>query len=175
MPESYEDNDSRRNKVVVVTGSGKGVGKIIATEFAKSGYYVMINDLEQVDELKLAAEEISKEIGDDNNNKVAYVVGEVGIKSLPKTVALQLAENGIRVNAIALGIIATDKIGNKEKRREQEKNIPFHRMGCPEEIAKIALFLASDDASYITGSLIYAGLTTFPPTSITLKSLNSTS
>src|SRR5918999_423960 len=117
MPESYEDNDSRRNKVVVVTGSGKGVGKIIATEFAKSGYYVMINDLEQVDELKLAAEEISKEIGDDNNNKVAYVVGEVGIKSLPKTVALQLAENGIRVNAIAPGIIATDKMGNKEKRR----------------------------------------------------------
>lgn len=74
---SYEDNDSRRNKVVVVTGSGKGVGKIIATEFAKSGYYVMINDLEQVVELKLAAEEISKEIGDDNNNKVAYVVGDV--------------------------------------------------------------------------------------------------
>ncbi|MGB7678326.1 MAG: SDR family oxidoreductase [Nitrososphaeraceae archaeon] len=39
---------------------------------------------------------------------------------------------------------------------EREKNIPFHRIGTPEEIAKIALFLASDDASSITGSLIYA-------------------
>ncbi|HKI10058.1 MAG TPA: SDR family oxidoreductase [Nitrososphaeraceae archaeon] len=86
----------------------------------------------------------------------------IGIKSLTKTVALQLADNGIRVNAIAPGVIATDKIRkkqimeDKEKRREREKNIPFHRMGRPEEIAKIALFLASDDASYITGSLIYA-------------------
>ena len=78
-----------------------------------------------------------------------------------KTVALQLAENGIRVNAIAPGDIATDIMKkqmneNKKKRMEREKNIPFHRLGTPEEIAKIALFLASDDASYITGSLIYA-------------------
>src|ERR687896_2481723 len=306
MPEKYEDNDNRRKRVVVITGSGKGIGRTIATEFAKSGYYTMINDLEREEELKHTAEEISKEIGDDNNNKVAYVVGDVsqekiaitlieetikrfgkidtlvntaaisekvysktsetpytsttnslykqsspyftieeyeiadkylkgvyycireaakqmvitgyenqekknittnigavtaggdrsiinisspyasipkieadaytfsmsgvdpftssrvGIKSLTKTVALQLADNGIRVNAIAPGVIATDKIRKKqimedeEKRREREKNIPFHRMGRPEEIAKIALFLASDDASYITGSLIYA-------------------
>lgn len=305
MPERSEDNDNGRKRVVAITGSGKGIGRTIATEFAKSGYYTMINDLEQEEELKLSAGEISKEIGDDGNNKVGYVVGDVsqekiaitlieetmrrfgridtlvntaaisekvytntneasysstttnslkqaspyftieeyeiadkylkgvyycireaakqmvitayedqekkkmstnigtitaggfcsiinisspyesipkieadaytfsmsgvdpftssrvGIKSLTKTVALQLADNGIRVNAIAPGIIATDKIRkqiieDEEKRREREKNIPFHRMGSPEEIAKIALFLASDDASYITGSLIYA-------------------
>jgi 3-hydroxybutyrate dehydrogenase len=92
MPESYEDNDSRRNKVVIVTGSGKDVGKIIATEFAKSGYYVMINDLEQVDELKLADKEISKEIGDDNNNKVAYVVGDVS----QEKIAITLIEETVR-------------------------------------------------------------------------------
>jgi glucose 1-dehydrogenase len=39
---------------------------------------------------------------------------------------------------------------------EEERDVPFHRIGQPEEIARIALFLASDDASYITGSLIYA-------------------
>jgi glucose 1-dehydrogenase len=305
MPDKSEHNDSLRKKVVVVTGSGRGIGRAVATEFAESGYYAMINDLEQEEEIKLAAEEISKKIGDNsNNNKVAYFVGDVsdekiavalieetmkrfgridtlintaaisekytrrtnsststqtnslhkqaspyftleeyevadtylkgayycireaakqmaitayedldkkdittksgivttgsdysiinisspsdsipkveadaytlsmsgvdpfissrvGIKSLTKTVALQLAENGIRVNAIAPGVIATDIIKNqmledKGKRIEREKNIPFHRIGTPEEIAKIALFLASDAASYITGSLIYA-------------------
>ncbi len=306
MPDKTMGDDSPRKRVVVVTGSGRGIGRAVAMEFAKSGYYTMINDLEQEEEIKLAAEEISKKIGDNNNNnKVAYFVGDVsdekiaialieetmkrfgridtlintaaisekysrtsgqtstgsltnslhkqaspyftleeyevadtylkgayycireaakqmaitayedqakrdittkskfvtagadysiinisspydsipkveadaytfsmsgvdpvtssrvGIKSLTKTVALQLAENGIRVNAIAPGVIATDIIKkqmleDKGKRIERETNIPFHRIGAPEEIAKIALFLASDDASYITGSLIYA-------------------
>lgn len=91
-----------------------------------------------------------------------FTSSRVGIKALTKTVALQLADSGIRVNAIAPGVIATIDTINKqileegEKRKEKEKDIPFHRIGMPEEIAKIALFLASDDASYITGSLIYA-------------------
>lgn len=301
-------NNNKRKRVLVITGSGKGVGRTIATEFGKAGYYVMINDLEQEEELKYTAKEISKIIDDNNNDsKVAYVVGDVseeqtavalieetirrfgridvlinnaaisekasttkkttygetpnitsnslntqtspyftleeyniadlylkgaylcireaakqmvitayeeaekqnittkiaagggaysiinisspyksipkveadaytfsmsgvdpftssrvGIKALTKTVALQLADSGIRVNAIAPGVIATVDTINKqileegEKRKEKEKDIPFHRIGTPEEIAKIALFLASDDASYITGSLIYA-------------------
>ena len=67
-----------------------------------------------------------------------FISSRVGIKSLTKTVALQLAENGIRVNAIAPGIIATDIIKkqmheDKGKRKEREKNIPFHRIGTPEE------------------------------------------
>ena len=301
-------NNNKKKRVLVITGSGKGIGRTIATEFAKAGYYVMINDLEQEEELKHTAKEISNIIDDNNNDsKVAYVVGDVseeptavalieetvrrfgridvlinnaaisekasttkkttygetpnitsnpldkqtspyftleeydiadlylkgaylcireaakqmvitayeeaekqnitnkiaagggaysiinisspyksipkveadaytysmsgvdpftssrvGIKALTKTVALQLADSGIRVNAIAPGVIATIDTINKqileggEKRKEKEKDIPFHRIGTPEEIAKIALFLASDDASYITGSLIYA-------------------
>ena len=309
------NNNNRRRRVVIVTGSGRGIGKAIAMEFAKAGYYVMMNDFEQEEELKRTAEEISKLVANDkdnNNNRVAYVVGDIsqeqisislieetikrfgridilinnaeiaekptmkktttpttneittttsnatnsfneqispyftleeyeiadlylkgiylcireavkrmvmgvadkkeknendnknnnkrkksnysiinisspyqsipkpeadeytfsmsgvdpftssraGVKSLTKTVALQLAEKGIRVNAIAPGLIATDIINKEllekeEKRKEKEKEIPFHRIGEPEEIAKIALFLASDDASYITGNMIY--------------------
>lgn len=307
MPDKYYNNNKGK-RVLVITGSGKGIGRTIATEFAKAGYYVMINDLEKEEELKHTAKEISKIIDDNNNDsKVAYVVGDVseeqtavalieetvrrfgridvlinnaaisekasttkkttygetpnitsnsldkqtspyftleeydvadlylkgaylcireaakqmvitayeeaekqnittkiaagggaysiinisspyksiskleadaytysmsgvdpftssrvGIKALTKTVALQLADSGIRVNAIAPGVIATIDTINKqiheegEKRKEKEKDIPFHRIGTPEEIANIALFLASDDASYITGSLIYA-------------------
>jgi glucose 1-dehydrogenase len=82
------------------------------------------------------------------------------VKALTKTVAFQLAQKGIRVNAIAPGLIATESnkmlLQNTQKRMEEERDVPFHRIGQPEEIARIALFLASDDASYITGSLIYA-------------------
>ena len=56
------DNNNRRRRVVVVTGSGKGIGKAIAIEFAKAGYYVMINDFEEEEELKRTAEEISKQL-----------------------------------------------------------------------------------------------------------------
>ena len=82
------------------------------------------------------------------------------VKALTKTVAFQLAQKGIKVTAIAPGLIATESnkmlLQNEEKSMEEERDVPFHRIGQPEEIARIALFLASDDASYITGSLIYA-------------------
>ncbi|MBV9668240.1 MAG: SDR family oxidoreductase [Nitrososphaeraceae archaeon] len=297
---SNNPNDNNDGRVAIVTGSAKGIGKAIALEFAKAGYYVMINDLEQEEDLKYTAEEISKLSGDYNNNtNVAYFIGDVSeeqcsmslidetmkrfgrldvlvnnaaiaekaapkkkititnetgsvantpqfkqispfftleeyeiadvnlkgmylctreavkktaipndneaskkrengiysiinvsssyesipkseadaytlsmsgvnpftssreeIRTLTKTAALQLAEKGIRVNAILPGLVATEinknLFENEKKRKEKENQIPFHRIGTPEEIAKIALFLASDDAKYITGSLIYA-------------------
>jgi glucose 1-dehydrogenase len=83
-----------------------------------------------------------------------------GIKTLTKTIALQLADKGIRVNAIAPGIIATDiykeaEEGNQDLEKNKSKIIPFNRTGNSEEIAQIALFLSSDIASYITGTIIY--------------------
>jgi NAD(P)-dependent dehydrogenase (short-subunit alcohol dehydrogenase family) len=282
---------SINRKVAVITHSSRGIGKVIAYEFAKAGYAIVINDIDEL-ELEHTAKDISRVIGDDNNgNRVGYIPGDiseeqiavslideaikkfgrsdvlvnnavlvvgkpmkaneittytaantyhkeispyftleeyeiidtslkdaylcireavkqmlllnkegsrkdiysiinisacrnsipkteanaykfsnsgvepftasrVGVKALIKTVATQLADNGIRVNAIAPGIIDSGIINNRElleeKREEKEKEIPFRRIGQAEEIAKIALFLASDSASYVTGSVICA-------------------
>jgi glucose 1-dehydrogenase len=76
------------------------------------------------------------------------------MEMLTKTAALELANKRIRVNGIAPGAIATDMnkelLKNQQEREKKEQQIPLHRIGSPEEIAKVALFLASDDASYIS-------------------------
>ncbi|HZH39210.1 MAG TPA: glucose 1-dehydrogenase [Bacillales bacterium] len=268
------------DKVVVVTGSSRGIGKAIAKEFAKNGYSVVLNARDE-EELKQASKEIeegTKQNDDNNNSKIALVVGDIsqeqtsqslieeaikrfgrldvlvnnagisgtskkinelttddwqkvidinlkgafictrdalkhmlqnnsktihgysdtknndngnysiinissvhesipqsestpyaaskgGMMMLTKTVALEVADKGIRVNGIAPGAIATDMnkdmLEDEEKKNQEEQNIPMHRIGQPEEIASVALFLASPAASYITGTTIYVdgGLT----------------
>jgi NAD(P)-dependent dehydrogenase (short-subunit alcohol dehydrogenase family) len=93
-------------------------------------------------------------------NQAAYVTSKGGIQQLTKTCALGLAEHGIRVNAIGPGSIMTDILrsvaNDAEARRGILARTPLGRIGEPEEIASIALFLASDMASYITGETIFA-------------------
>ena len=88
-----------------------------------------------------------------------YAASKRGMEMLTKTVAVELADKGIRVNGIAPGTIATDMnkdiLEDEQKKKEEEKRIPMHRIGQPEEIAKVAVFLASDDASYMTGTTVY--------------------
>lgn len=84
----------------------------------------------------------------------AYDASKGGIEALTRAMALDLAPYGIRVNALIPGSIDTQGM-NPEIKRERGKSIPLGRMGEPEEMAGPAAFLASDDASYITGH-IYA-------------------
>jgi glucose 1-dehydrogenase len=94
-----------------------------------------------------------------------YSASKGGMEMLTKTVALEVADMGIRVNGIAPGAIATDMnkevLEDEQKKKDEEARIPMHRIGQPEEIAKVALFLASEYASYITGTTVYVdgGLT----------------
>jgi glucose 1-dehydrogenase len=98
-------------------------------------------------------------------DSVPYSASKGGMEMLTKTVALEMAEQGIRVNGIAPGAIATDMnkdiLNDEEKKKQTEQKIPLRRIGEPEEIAHVALFLDSPAASYITGTTIYAdgGLT----------------
>ena len=93
-------------------------------------------------------------------NHTPYCVSKGGIDQLTKVMALSLAPHGIRVNAIGPGSIMTDILKavatDKEAKRRILARTPLGRIGDPEEIAAIAVFLASADASYITGETIYA-------------------
>ena len=92
--------------------------------------------------------------------QVPYSISKGGINQLTKVMALGLAPYGIRVNAIGPGSIMTEMLtsvnADPAARVRLLSRTPLGRIGDPSEIASIAAFLASDDASYITGQTIYA-------------------
>jgi NAD(P)-dependent dehydrogenase (short-subunit alcohol dehydrogenase family) len=93
-------------------------------------------------------------------NQVPYVVSKGGINQLTKVMALSLAPHRIRVNGIGPGTILTELaktavLGNPEAERKILSRTPLGRMGEPAEVAAVAVFLASDAASYLTGQTIY--------------------
>ena len=91
--------------------------------------------------------------------QVPYTVSKGAVGQLTKVMALALAPHGIRVNAIGPGTIATEMTKGLQTDEAARKRIlsrtPLGRIGEPSEIASIAAFLASDDASYLTGQTIY--------------------
>lgn len=88
-----------------------------------------------------------------------YVIAKGGVNQWTKVLGIRLAQEGVRVNAIGPGSIATELFksvaSNPEKYRAIMSRTPMGRPGEPEEIGKIAVFLASDMSSYITGQTIY--------------------
>jgi 3-oxoacyl-[acyl-carrier protein] reductase/2-[hydroxy(phenyl)methyl]-succinyl-CoA dehydrogenase BbsD subunit len=89
-------------------------------------------------------------------DRIAYVASKGGVVSFTRGLALELVGNGITVNCIAPGAIKTPILKNIDKKRIEalEKIQPMGRMGEPEEIANAALFLVSDEASFVTGQTL---------------------
>lgn len=85
-----------------------------------------------------------------------YNASKGGIKNFSRSLALELAAKGIQVNNIAPEMILTpmnkEAMENEDERRKKEQHIPMKRAGQPEEVALLAIFLASSDSDYVTGA-----------------------
>jgi glucose 1-dehydrogenase len=92
-------------------------------------------------------------------NQTPYCVSKGGLSQLTKVMALALAPHGIRVNAIGPGSIMTPMMATIATDREAKRRVlartPLGRIGEADEVASVAVFLVSDEASYVTGQVIY--------------------
>uniref|UniRef100_A0A7C3UKL7 3-oxoacyl-[acyl-carrier-protein] reductase n=1 Tax=Geoglobus ahangari TaxID=113653 RepID=A0A7C3UKL7_9EURY len=120
-------------------------------------FYVTRIFIDHLIETKGSIVFVSSVVGQDGNvGQANYAASKAGLIGLTKALALELARYGIRVNAVAPGFTETDMTAKiPEKVREKIlSRIPMKRFADPDEIAKVVVFLASDDASYITGVTI---------------------
>ena len=91
-----------------------------------------------------------------NAGQCNYAASKAGLIGLSKSIAKEMGPRGVRSNCIAPGFIATDMTSAlpENLRQEWEKQIPMRRGGTPEDVAGVAVFLASDLSAYVTGQVI---------------------
>ena len=90
-------------------------------------------------------------------SRIGYGVSKSGVNNITQQIAMQYAKNKVRCNAVLPGMIATDAVASnmpKEFQKSFLSHVPLNRMGNPEDIANAVLFFASENSSYITGSIL---------------------
>lgn len=97
-----------------------------------------------------------------NAGQINYAASKAALIAMTKTLALEAGSRGIRVNAVAPGLIETEMLAGVPRLEELKARIPFGRLGRPEEVAGAVAFLCSPDASYITGHTLSVNGGIFP-------------
>jgi len=157
-------------KAAFITGGSRGIGRAIAVRLAAEGYAVGIDYLNSQEQ----AEALVKELLHRKEGRIvtlssmwgqvgasceaAYSATKAALIGLTRSLAMELAPSGIRVNCIAPGVIFTDmvKVLGDETLAMLAEQTPMGRLGTPEDIAKLAAFLAGESASFVTGQVITA-------------------
>ena len=163
-----------KDKVAIITGGSRGIGFATAERFLQEGAKVIITASSEENAKKSAAR--LKELYPDSvvdgispnlstssmvsisgqASGLAYPTSKFAVNGLTVSLARELGPRGIRVNAVAPGITETDmmKAVPKEVMDPLVRQIPLRRLGKPEDIANAFVFLASEEASYITGVVL---------------------
>lgn len=140
----YAQDDKHFEKVIDINVKAVfNCTKIAAEKMRKNKYGVILN---------------TSSIVSINGQKtgVGYPTSKFAVNGITKSLARELGKDGIRVNAVAPGIIVTDMVAALDQNmiKAMEANVPVGRLGEPEDIANAFLFLASDMASYISGAIL---------------------
>jgi len=144
----HKMTDEQWNPVIAINLTGVFYGiQCAARVMREKGYGKIIN--------------ISSTSALGNTGQLNYSASKAGVIGMTKTAAKELGAKGVNVNAIAPGMIWTDMMKNMppETIKQMDAMLPFivpmNRKGSPQDIANLALFLASDESSFITGQIIF--------------------
>lgn len=159
----------KRELDVLINNAGIAFGGLFTmTSIEKMKEVYQVNVFAQVQIMQLVARTMIKQkrgciinmcsVGgiETNPGYLAYGSSKASLIWITKAISRELGQYNIRVNGIAPGLIDTD-MGNYKSEEELKKvldRMSIHRMGHPDEVAKAALYLASDDAGYITGQIL---------------------
>src|SRR5229473_3381533 len=158
---------SLEGKVAVVTGGNSGIGLATAREFhanLKGAYFTVQKALPFFNEPASIIFNGSVNALTGIANSSLYTASKGAVHALARALAAELIGRGIRVNTITIGPTATRLLSRSGSSQEilQAQDVarisrsPVKRLGRPEEVAKVALFLASDDSSFVVGAEIAA-------------------
>ena len=155
------------NKVALITGGGTGIGRAVAKALVAEGARVVVTGRRKEPLAELAAEFLDavRYITTDVTEKGAlakvadsavYSGSKAAMERITAALAVELGPQGIRVNSVAPGLTKTDMSDTAPQEMVDAlvAQTPLGRIGKPEDIARAVVFLASDDASWITGQVL---------------------